>query len=175
MFDSNLSEKPSKNSEFYSERRRRGALMTSVTAVQNLTRELGRMLAPSGGWQQQISAVHTKLVDPKFELAIKDLSWNRVKTWFYAEARRVDYDHMVALRELKAIEEAKRDHRDFIATTNRLAAALAAEGASLSRDQVEALARIASRPVDVPGDHDARSSGQVRGMADARASIGAGQ
>ncbi|RWM29446.1 hypothetical protein [Mesorhizobium sp.] len=172
MLDSDLSEFRSEASEF----RSRGQRMSSVAAVRPLTREIGKLLAPDAGWQQQVTAVHRRLTDGEFEwhLEPKDLTWNRVKTWFFGEARRVDFEEVVALRELKALEEARRDHRNFIATTNRLAAALAAEGASLSRVQMEALARIASRPVDVPRDHDARSRRQVRGLADTGASLGGG-
>lgn len=146
--------------------------MSSLASVQPLTRELGGLLAPGQGWKQQVSAVHRELTKPSFASCLEALTWNRVKTWFFGEARRIDFEEVVALRELKALEEAKREQREFIATTNRLAAALAAEGASLSRVQMEALARIAGRPIDVPGNHDAGSSGALRGLACAGVPVG---
>jgi hypothetical protein len=80
---------------------------------------------------------------------------------------------MVALRELKALEEAKREHQSFIAATTKMAALLAAEGASLSRAQMDALARISSRSSHVSSDHDAESCERLRSVAGAR-NVGAG-
>jgi hypothetical protein len=141
--------------------------MSSVAQVQPLTRELGGLFAPNQGWKVQVSAIHRKLIDPNFEWAIRDLTWSRVKKWFFGEHSRIDFDHMVALRELKALEEAKREHQTFIAATTKMAALLAAEGASLSRAQMDALARIASRSAHVSGDYDAGSCEQFRAVAGA--------
>ncbi len=171
MGSSERPEKASRLLEFSS--RARCALMSSVADVKLLTRNIGDLLKPGAGWQEQVSAVHRALTNPHFEWAIRDLTWSRVKTWFYGEVRRIDYDHMVALRELKATEEATRDHNQFLAQTNRLAAALAAEGASLSSEQMEALARIARRSAHVSSDHDARQGGSAGGVAGAGAAFGA--
>ena len=44
-------------------------------------------------------------------------------------------------KELRALEEARREQREFDAATNRLAIALASEGASFPRAQLAALER----------------------------------
>lgn len=153
--------------------RARGARMSaSLADAKTLTRELGELLAPGGGWQQQVSAIHRKLISPHFPWAVGDVTWSRVKTWFYGEARRIDYDHMVALKELKAAEEAQRAHEHFRASTSLVAAALAAEGTSLTCEQMEALERVAGRSAHVSRHHDARPGGLVRGMAGAGADLG---
>jgi hypothetical protein len=121
----------------------RGGPMSSVATAQSLTRELADMLAPRDGWKAQVSAVHRRLTDKKFAFADPNLSWNRVKSWLYAEARRVDYHHVRALEELRALEEARRERLKLAATANRLAALLAAEGAPLDGRQMRALGRLA--------------------------------
>lgn len=141
--------------------------MSSVAQVQPLTRDLGNLFAPNEGWKVQVSTIHRKLTDPQFEWAIKGLTWSRVKKWFFGEHSRIDFDHMIALRELKSREEARREHNAFVAATSKMAALLSAEGASLSRNQMEALARIAGRSAHVPGDPDEGSSGAFRSMAGA--------
>jgi hypothetical protein len=169
MGGSKVSEKHSTALEFRSNGRRAGARMSSVADVKPLTRELGNMFAPHEGWQQQVSAIHRKLTAPEFPWAIEDLTWSRVKTWFFGEVRRIDYDHMVALKELKATEEARREHRQFIATTNRMAALLAAEGTALSRAQLETLARLSGGQIGLPSDSDAGQGGEVRDLVGAGA------
>jgi hypothetical protein len=169
MSDSDLSEFRSEISEFHSA----GARMSSVAAVKPLTRQIAELLAPGQGWQQQVTAVHRELTKKSFEWCLGDLTWNRVKTWFFGEARRVDYEEVVALRELKAIEEARREHQTFIAATTKMAALLAAEGASLSRAQMDALARIAGRSSHVSGDHDAGPRERFRSVA-GPGNVGAG-
>ncbi len=171
MPDSNLSEFRSEASEF----RSRGQRVNSVAAVRPLTREIGDLLAPGQGWQQQVSAVHRELTKKSFEWCLGDLTWNRVKTWFFGEARRVDFEEVIALRELKAREEAQLEHQQFIATTNKLAVALAAEGAALSRAQMEALARITGRPAHVQSDPYAGPRSALRGMAESGIAAGASQ
>ncbi|WP_378952185.1 hypothetical protein [Mesorhizobium sp. ANAO-SY3R2] len=141
--------------------------MQSLADVKCITRELGDMLAPHRGWQEQVSAVHRELTKNEFAWSIPGLSWNRVKAWFYGEARRIDYEHMVALKELKATQEARREHLEFLAATNRMAALLAAEGASLSGAQLEALQRVASRQAHAASRPDKGSGGTVRGMVGA--------
>lgn len=139
--------------------------MSSVAKIHALSREVGPMLAPNKGWKAQVNAIHREITDKNFEHSLPGLTWNRVKSWFFGANRRVDYEEVVALEELKALEEARRDHQQFLATTNRLAAALASEGASLSRRQMEALARISRRSPHAAGDQDAGSRGNVVRMA----------
>lgn len=156
MFGSGNSEQPSKVSEFHSEaQKRRGGLMSSVATAQSLTKEIGDILAPGEKWKRQISAVHRALTSDHFEHALTGLTWSRVKTWFYGEARRVNYEEVVALRELRAIEEARRARLKLAATANILAAHLAAEGAPLDSHQMRALGRLAGS-VDLSGSGAAR-------------------
>ncbi|TIN36816.1 MAG: hypothetical protein E5Y10_22055 [Mesorhizobium sp.] len=156
MIGSGNSEQPSEISEFYSETRQLGGgQMSSVATAQSLTRDLGDILAPGEKWKRQISAVHRGLTSDKFEHSIKGLTWSRVKTWFYGEARRVNYEEVVALRELHAIEEARRARLKLAATANILAAHLAAAGAPLDGHQMRALGRLAGA-LDLSGSGDAR-------------------
>ncbi|RWK65435.1 MAG: hypothetical protein EOR45_36105 [Mesorhizobium sp.] len=156
MIGSGNSEEPSEISEFHSETRRPGGgLMSSVATAQSLTKELGTILAPGEKWKRQISAVHRALTSDQFEHALSGLTWSRVKTWFYGEARRVDYEEVMALRELRAIEEARRARLKLAATANILAAHLAAEGAPLDGHQMRALGRLAGA-LDLSGSGDAR-------------------
>lgn len=159
MDSSQVRESCSRQGEF------RGARMSSVAQVQPLARDLGNLFAPHEGWKAQVSAVHRKLIDPNFEWAIRDLTWSRVKKWFFGEHTRIDFDHMIALQELKLREEARREHQEYLAFTAKLAADLAAEGTSLSRRQLDALARVASRSAAVPSGHNSGSGGAALGMA----------
>jgi hypothetical protein len=156
MIGSGNSEQPSELSEIHSETRRPGGgLMSSVATAQSLTHDLGDILAPGGNWKRQISAVHRGLTSDKFEHALTGLTWSRVKTWFYGEARRVNYEEVVALRELRAIEGARHARLKLAATANILAAHLAAEGAPLDSHQMRALGRLAGA-LDLSGSGDAR-------------------
>lgn len=146
MFSSDFSEQSSENSEFYSEARRQsGGLMSSVAPAQTLTRDLGEILAPGEKWKGQVSAVHRALTSPSFHHSLRSLTWSRVKSWFYAEARRVDYNEVIALQELKALEEARRAKLKLAATANLLAIHLAAEGTPLDSRQMRALSRLAGQ------------------------------
>lgn len=156
MFGSGISEQPSETLETRSKvRRLGGGLMSSVATAQSLTKEIGDILAPGEKWKRQISAVHRALTSDKFEHALTGLTWSRVKTWFYGEARRVNYEEVVALRELRAIEGARHARLKLAATANILAAHLAAEGAPLDSHQMRALGRLAGS-VDLSGSGDAR-------------------
>ncbi|MBR2689219.1 MAG: hypothetical protein IKE42_15305 [Aquamicrobium sp.] len=119
--------------------------MASVTTAQDITLEISEMLAPNQGWKKQISVVFDGLTDPKFSHRLEKLTWSRVKTWFYGQARQVLWEEMRALEELRALEEARREQREFDAATHRLAIALASEGASFTRTQLAALERIKGR------------------------------
>ena len=144
MFGSDISESRSEHSEFCSEAMTRGRrIMSSVALAQEHSRALGKMLAPDEGWKRQVSALHRALTSRDFAWRLENLTWNRVKSWLFAEARRVDYEEMRALKELRAEQEARRARLKLAATANLLAAHLAAEGAPLDCHQVRALGRIA--------------------------------
>jgi len=146
MSSSDLSEKASESLESFSEPSGKGGrFMTSVSTAQDITLELSEMLAPNEGWKKQISAVYSGLTDPKFAHRLDKLTWSRVKTWFYGQARQVLWEEMRALEELRALEEARHEQKEFDAATHRLAVALASEGASFTRAQLAALERIKSR------------------------------
>ncbi|RWH31623.1 hypothetical protein [Mesorhizobium sp.] len=159
MTGSGISEQRSETSEFHSEVRRcGGGPMSSVATAQNLTQDIGALLAPGEKWKRQISAVHRALTSDKFEYALPKLKWSRVKAWFYGEARRVNYEEVVALRELRAIEGARHARLKLAATANILAAHLAAEGTPLDSRQMRALGRLA-------GTLDLSGSGATDGGA----------
>ncbi|MBE1208145.1 hypothetical protein [Aminobacter carboxidus] len=144
MNGSDLSESSSERSELFSERRCQGGrIMSSVAIAQGLTRDIAGIIAPNGNWKDQISAVYEGLTNKEFSHRLKDLTWNRVKSWFYGEARRADYHEVLALQELRAIQEARRAKLKLAATANILAAHLAAEGAPLDGHQMRALGRLA--------------------------------
>ena len=157
MDDSEFSEFRSEISEFYSDVRTGGGrIMSSVAAAKFHTRALAEMLAPNGNWKEQVNAIHRRLADPKFPVQIERLTWSRVKSWLFGEARRIDWEKIKALEELRAAEEARRDRREFTAHTNRMAALLASQGASLTGEQMAVLARLQSRSDDVSRRADAR-------------------
>ncbi len=112
--------------------------MSSVAAAQEVTRDVGNLLAPS-------SSAKVKLVHIYRELSkqLPGISPRRVRALFFGEASRVDYEEMRALKELRAEQEARRAKLKLAATANMLAAHLAAEGAPLDSHQMRALGRIA--------------------------------
>lgn len=151
MFGSEISESRSENSELCSDASARGRrTMSSVALAQKHSRELGKLLAPDQGWKAQVSAIHRALTREQFEWKLEKLTWNRVKSWLFAEARRVDYEEVRALEELRAEQEARRAKLKLAATANMLAAHLAAEGTPLDSDQIRALGRI-SGGMDLSG------------------------
>lgn len=157
MGGSDLSESPSALSESCSEGSTAGGCaMSSVATAQSLTRGLAVTLSPNGNWKDQVSAIYRELIRPDFPIRLEKLTWNRVKSWLYGEARVIAWEEMRALEELRAIEEARRETREFAAFTNRLAIALAREGASLNRKQMAVLERITSRSAALSRDPDAR-------------------
>lgn len=151
MHGSDFSEHRSQFSEFRSEERAEGRAMSSVALAQQHSRELGKLLAPDQGWKAQVTAIHRALTSPQFEWRLPDITWNRVKSWLFAEARRVNYEEVRALEELRAEQEARRARLKLAATANILAAHLAAEGAPLDSHQVRALVRIAGE-LDLSGN-----------------------
>lgn len=144
MERSEISESSSEFSESCSEPERYGGrLMSSVAIAQNHTKALADMLAAGSGWKAQVTAVYAGLTDRRFARRLEKLTWNRVKSWLYGEARTVDHLEIMALQELRAIEEARRERLKLAATASRLAALLAAEGAPLDGRQMRALGRLA--------------------------------
>ncbi|AMS41196.1 hypothetical protein [Aminobacter aminovorans] len=161
MIGSDFSGKRSRFSESRSEHGDAGERsMSSVVRTQLLTRDVAKILAPHQGWKKQVSAVHNALTNKKFEQRIEDLTWNRVRSWFFGEARRVDYEEVIALQELKAVEEAKRARRELGETIDRLEALLTAPAAGLGGEEVRELGRLAGAldraGIKAAGDGDAR-------------------
>ncbi|TGP28233.1 hypothetical protein EN875_032265 [Mesorhizobium sp. M2D.F.Ca.ET.232.01.1.1] len=129
--------------------------MSSVATAQGLTHEIANLRAPGAGWKDQISAVYAGLTDKKFPSRLEKLTWYRVKSWFYGEARTANYHEVLALQDLRAIEEAKLARLKLAATANILAKHLAAAGAPLDSNQMRALGRLAG-PLDLSGSGDGR-------------------
>lgn len=151
MSSSDLSGMRSQISESCSEPLRAGGrIMSSVATTYKLSRELGKIVAPDGGWKDQVKAIHTRLTDEKFEHRLENLTWNRVRSWFFGENRRADYEEVVALQELKALEEARRARHELSSTIIRLEALLAAPVETLDCDHKRDLGRLA-RALDRAG------------------------
>lgn len=146
---------------------RAAGVMSSVAVAHKNTRAIGELLAPGLPGKVQIDRVYRELNRAFPE--ISTFTRRRVRAFFFGENRRADHEEVAALEKLKALEEARREHRQFVQTTTRLAAHLAAEGAALNRTQVAALARITGGQADLPGDYHAGSRGTLGGMAGARA------
>ena len=138
--------------------------MTSVAKAQTLIRGIGEILAPEMPAKVRYDKIFNKLID-----LLPDLTKRRVRALHNGEAHRVDHEEVIALEELRAIEEARSEHRQFVAYTNKLAALHAVGATSLSREELEVLARIARRPAVIPGAANANSRRADRGMAGARA------
>src|SRR5690606_2756237 len=83
----------------------------------------------------------------------------RIRAFWHREAASVRYHEMIELAEVaraerdrrKAIEEARKDHADFVARTARLEALLVAQDADFHCDQIEALGCV-SRGMGRTGD-----------------------
>jgi hypothetical protein len=110
-----------------------GRIMSSVAAAQHIMRDLGSMLAPDQPGKVRIDRIYRELS--------KSISTTRrrVRSLFFGEARRVDFDEMVALETLKSLQEARRARSDLAAKANTIAAFLAAEGAPLDSRQIRSL------------------------------------
>lgn len=121
-------------------------MSSSVATAEELTRGLGELLAPRMPTKSQIEKVYREL-----SKLLPEVSRRRVRAFFFGEVARVDYEEMRALEDLRAIEEARREQREFDVATNKLAVALASEGAALSRAQLAALERIKSRSASSAG------------------------
>lgn len=120
--------------------------MRSTVKAQELIRGIGEIVAPEMPAKVRYSKIFTKLVD-----MLPDLTMRRVRALHNGEALRVDHEEIVALEELRAIEEARNEHRQFVAYTNKLAALHASGSKAISRQELAVLSRVASRPALVPG------------------------
>lgn len=151
-------------------------VMRSTDAAKKLTRDIGELLAPEMPAKVRYSKIFAKLAD-----LLPDLTMRRVRALHNGEALRVDYDEVVALEKLRAIEEARNEHRQFVAYTNKLAALHAAGRSTLSRKEIEVLSRVASKPAHVRGAGEAAprragpSKSGGRGAARPAARAGAGR
>lgn len=138
MFESKNMESCSRNVDFRSRAGRAARTMSSVAAAQELTRDVGDLLAPTSSAKVKLGLIYREL-----SKRLPDISPRRVRALFFGEAARVDYEEMRALKELRAEQEARRAKLKLAATANMLAAHLAAEGAPLDCHQIRALGRIA--------------------------------
>lgn len=114
------------------------------SAAQELMRVLGEILAPENPAKVRYPRILSKLND-----FLPDLTLRRVRALHNGEANRVDQEELTAIRGLIAIEEARREHRQFVAYTTKLAALHAVGATSLSREEMAVLSRVASRPAHV--------------------------
>jgi hypothetical protein len=137
--------------------------MYSVAAARTITQDLGRILAPDMPAKVRYEAIYRRLVD-----VLPDISLRRVRALHNGEVRRVDYEEMCALEETRTIEEERREHRQYLARTNRIIADLVASGSSLSGADMALLARVTGRSADLAGDPDQAAGAAGRGMAGSR-------
>lgn len=149
--DSDFSEQRSAFSEFRSEPAAGRAPVSSVALAQQHSRELGKLLAPDQGWKAQVSAIHRAITNPAFAWRLQGLTWNRVRSWLFAEARRVDYEEVRALEELRAEQELRRARRQLAASAIILATHYEQAGETLARDEMLVLGRRHGA-LDLPGD-----------------------
>ncbi|MBC6714738.1 hypothetical protein H9Q09_00880 [Aurantimonas sp. DM33-3] len=126
--------------------------MSSVAVARNRVRDLGLLLAPEQPVKVRLDRLHRELVK-----RLPDLTERRVRAYYDGEVRRVEHDEMVAITEALELQEARCEHRDFLAATNRMVALLAAEGAGLSSAQMAALGRIAKQAPVARSDQAARA------------------
>lgn len=119
--------------------------VSSVATAQELTRNVGDLLAPAASAKVKMGLIYREL-----SKRLPEISPRRVRSLFFGEAARVDYEEMRALKELRAEQEARRARHKLAATANLLAAHLAAEGAPLDSNQMRALGRI-SGGIDISG------------------------
>ncbi|ESY89052.1 hypothetical protein X739_00730 [Mesorhizobium sp. LNHC220B00] len=158
----------SKILDFRSSRRgeKGGRNMSSVATAHELTRDLGEILAPSMPVKVKLDRLYRAL-----QVAfpdVKKFTRRRIRSLFFGEVSRVDHEEVLALEELCAVEGARREHRQFLAYTNRLAAAYAARGKALSREELVVLERIASRSAALAGDTHQGQRRSFRGVAGSR-------
>lgn len=127
-------------------------IMSSVAVAHDHTRALAGIIAPDLSAKVKLERLYRALNAAFPEIG--SFTRRRVRALFFGEARRIDHDEMQALEALRAVEEARREHRAFVADTNRMAAILAAEGAPLDGRQIEIIRR-AHGGMDRAGTHGA--------------------
>lgn len=130
----------------------KGRRMSDVALARELVAEIASHCWRGKG--DMIDRVHTA-VSSQFP------NWTRrrIRAFWHREAASVRYHEMIELAEVaraerdrrKAIEEARKDHADFVARTARLEALLVAQDADFHCDQIEALGCV-SRGMGRAGD-----------------------
>ncbi|WP_309083751.1 hypothetical protein [Chelativorans sp.] len=161
---------------------RKGAPMSDVALARKLVAEIG-----GDCWDGKAD-----LIDRVYDAIcrhFRDLdqphSWTRrrVRSFWHREAAGVRYHEMVELAavahaqklERKRIEEAKRDHAEFVTRTARLATALAVQDEEFHREAIEAFGRIAGSQDDIAVERTAqRRHEALAGCDRASGTLGAG-
>ena len=122
-----------------------GRIMSSVAAAHELTRGLGDLLAPEMPAKVKLDVLYREMTK-----RLPKVTRRRVRALFFAEAARVDYEEMRALKELRAEEELRRARRQLAANANILAAHYAATNTTPDRDTIDALSKLVGL-VDLSG------------------------
>lgn len=156
--------------------------MSDVALARNLVAEIA-----GHSWQgkgDMIDRVYTA-IDEHFRELKQPHSWTRrrVRAFWHREAAGVRYHEMIELARVAAaekakrerLEEAKKDHADFVTRTARMATALAVQDEEFHREAIEAFSRIAGADDDRQIDRDARRGPEIvaRGNRESGA-LGAG-
>lgn len=151
------------------------ALKSESRSPREIIRHVGKLLfpgLPATSWFAKLSSKVVKHVPEEYRDRVTE---RRMRGIHNGDARRVEWYEVQALLQIEAIEEARREHRDFVARTSRLATAFAATGEALSREELALLARLQSRSAalaggaaDTAGDRDALAGANLRGVDRAR-------
>lgn len=110
--------------------------MSSVAAAHQLTRGLGDLLAPEAPAKVKLDRLYRELTK-----RLPSITRRRVRALFFAEAARIDYEEMLALKELRAEEELKGARRQLAASAIILASHYAEIGATVDRDALLEVSR----------------------------------
>lgn len=143
MNDSTRVDSCSKDVDSLSTHQRGGRIMSSVAVAHELTRGLADLLAPDSPAKVKLDRLYRELTK-----RLPALTRRRVRALFFAEASRIDYEEMNALKELRAEEELKRAKRRIAQDANILAAHHLEAGTPLDSDVIIALGALA-RLVDL--------------------------
>ncbi|TIR98835.1 MAG: hypothetical protein E5X19_05345 [Mesorhizobium sp.] len=125
MNDSSRVESCSKNAESRSPGQKGRRMMSSVSAAHELTRGLGDLLAPDSPCKVKLDRLYRELTK-----RLPKITRRRVRALFFAEVARIDYEEMLALKELRAEEELKGARRQFAASAIVLASHYAEIGST---------------------------------------------
>lgn len=117
--------------------------MSSVAEARSITEAIGSLLAPEMPAKVKYDRIYRELIKILPEDLRRSFTKRRVRSLHNGEARRINYEEMCALKELRAIEEARHEQLKLAATANKLAILLAKEGAPLDSRQLAALRRLA--------------------------------